>query len=104
METFANDTKYIMSKIGMPLEELTYQVVNIYFNCLTSCLGPKKQGFWPKINCTQRKLPNFVNPCDFPSEFSMSKIIQIIQIFFSMNNTCLGAHFLLELFFDNFNF
>ena len=25
METFANDTKYIMSKIGMPLEELAYQ-------------------------------------------------------------------------------
>ena len=25
METFANDTKYIMSNIGMPLDELTYQ-------------------------------------------------------------------------------
>ena len=25
-------------------------------------MGPKKQGFWPKINCSQMKLPDFVNP------------------------------------------
>ena len=24
-------------------------------------MGPKKQGFWPRINCTQMKLPNFEN-------------------------------------------
>ena len=24
-------------------------------------MGPKKQGFWPKINCSQMKLPNFVS-------------------------------------------
>ena len=29
---------------------------------LASCLGPKKQGFWPKINCIQIKLSNFVSP------------------------------------------
>ena len=22
-------------------------------------MGPKKQGFWPRINCSQMKLPNF---------------------------------------------
>ena len=22
-------------------------------------MGPKKQGFWPRINCGQMKLPNF---------------------------------------------
>ena len=31
---------------------------------------PKKQGFGPKINCSQMKLRNFVNP----SADSMSKI------------------------------
>ena len=25
-------------------------------------MGPKKQGFWPKINCSQMKLPNFGSP------------------------------------------
>ena len=37
-----------------------------------------------------------VQKLDFQSEFSMSKIIQIFLI--------LGAHFLLKLFFGNFNF
>ena len=27
--------------------------------CVTSCMGLKKQGFWPKINCSQTKSPNF---------------------------------------------
>jgi hypothetical protein len=30
--------------------------------CLKSCLGPKKQGIWPRINCSQMKLPNFMSP------------------------------------------
>jgi len=25
-------------------------------------MGPKKQGFWPRINCSQVKLPNFGSP------------------------------------------
>ena len=25
-------------------------------------MGPKKQGFWPRINCSQMKLPNFGSP------------------------------------------
>ena len=37
---------------------------------LTTCLGPKKQGFWPKINCIQMKLPNVLNS----SADSLSKI------------------------------
>ena len=36
---------------------------------LPSCLGPKKQGCWIKINCSQMKLPNFVSP----SSDSLSK-------------------------------
>ena len=24
-------------------------------------MGPQNQGFWPKINCSQIKLPNFVS-------------------------------------------
>ena len=30
--------------------------------CVTSSLGPKKQGFWPRNNCSQMKLPNFGSP------------------------------------------
>ena len=26
-------------------------------------MGPNKQGFWPRINCSQMKLPNFGSPC-----------------------------------------
>ena len=37
---------------------------------------------------------------DFQSQFSMSKIIRISLNFFSLNNTNLGAHFLLLTFFD----
>ena len=33
-------------------------------------MGPKKQGLWPRINCSQMKLPNFVSP----SRESSSKI------------------------------
>ena len=33
-------------------------------------MGPKKQGFWPRINCSQMKLPNFGSP----SSDSTSKI------------------------------
>ena len=33
-------------------------------------MGPQNQGFWPKINCSQMKLPNFVSP----SADSSSKI------------------------------
>ena len=87
METFANDTKYIMSKIGMPLEELTYQVVNIYFNCLTSCLGPKKQGFWPKINCTA--MSNFAMGTilgkPFPKIVLMAKLHSLLACAFIMS-------------------
>ena len=25
-------------------------------------MGPKKQDFWPRINCSQMKLPNFGSP------------------------------------------
>ena len=33
-------------------------------------MGPKKQVFWPRINCSQMKLPNFGSP----SGDSLSKI------------------------------
>ena len=33
-------------------------------------MGPQMQGFWPKINCSQMILPNFVSP----SADSSSKI------------------------------
>ena len=45
-----------------------------------------------------------VQKLDFQKKFSMSKIIRIFLIFFSMKNKILGAHFWLELFSGNFNF
>ena len=41
---------------------------------------------------------------DFQSQFSMSKIIQIFLIFFSLKNISLEEGFLLLSFFENFNF
>ena len=33
-------------------------------------MGPKKQDFWPRINCSQMKLPNFESPSsDSSSKF-----------------------------------
>ena len=46
-----------------------------------------------------QKVPKF----DFQSQFSMSKIIWIILIFFSLKNTNLGAHFLLLTFAKDIN-
>ena len=79
--------------------------------------GTKLERFLPKNKHTQRKLSNFENwvsgevsksaksqPLDFQSQFSMSKIIRIFLIFFSLMNINLGAHFLLLTFFDNINF
>ena len=37
---------------------------------LLFAMGPKKQDFWPRINCSQMKLPNFWSP----SGDSLSKI------------------------------
>ena len=37
--------------------EVILAQVNIYFR-LTSCMGPKKQDFWPRTNCSQIKLLN----------------------------------------------
>ena len=45
-----------------------------------------------------------VRKMDFQSQFSMSKIIGIFLIFFSLKNTNLEAHFLLLAFFDKINF
>ena len=51
-------------------------------------------------------MPSFAKvwKLDFQSVFSMSKIIQIFLIFLSLKNKSLGEHFLLKLFFGNFNF
>ena len=42
------------------------------------------------INCSRKKLPNLAS-CQ--NQFSMSKIIRTLLIFFSLNDTILGAHF-----------
>ena len=57
---------------------------------LASCLGHKKQCFWPKINCIQMKKLYLLNSSTdrssksvkiCKSEFSMSRIIQIFLFF-----------------------
>jgi hypothetical protein len=82
--------------------------------------GTTLKRFLPKNQHSQRKLLNFENwvngqvsksakKCqkvpkfNFHSQFSMSKIIRIFLIFFSLKNINLGAHFLLLTFFDNIN-
>jgi hypothetical protein len=44
------------------------------------------------VSC--QKVPKF----DFQSQFSMSKFIQIFLNFFSLKNTNLGAHFVIDIF------
>ena len=47
-------------------------------------MGPKKQGFWPRINCSQMKLPNFWSPSGDSSskighDFS-NKVVQKLKL------------------------
>ena len=57
-------------------------------------MGPQKQGFWSKINCSQMKLPNFVSPSgdswSKSANFGLSK--NLSELFFSLENNCLWAH------------
>ena len=51
-------------------------------------MGPQNQGFWPKINCSQMKLPNFVSSSGDSSskighDFS-NKVVQKLKL--SINN------------------
>ena len=39
-------------------------------------MGPKKQGFWPRINCSQMKLPNFGSSTgDSLSKILVNKVV-----------------------------
>ena len=53
-----------MSLVLSSSSKISLRLVNIYFlrNKLYIRMGPKKQGFWPRINCSQMKLPNFGSP------------------------------------------
>jgi hypothetical protein len=47
-------------------------------------MGPQSQGFWPKINCSQMKLPNFVSSSGDSSskighDFS-NKVVQKLKL------------------------
>ena len=47
-------------------------------------MGPQNQGFWPKINCSQMKLPNFVSSSgdglsNIGHDFSNNSKIEIIN-------------------------
>ena len=67
-------------------------------------MGPKEQGFWPRINCSQMKLPNFESPSGDSSSksanFGLSKWISYVKNHpnvskkNSMKNINLGAPFL----------
>ena len=74
-----------------------------------------RQGFWPRINCSQMKLPDFESPSSDSSSksanFGLSKWIFYIknhpnlsEFFFSWKNSKFCAHFLLRWFFYNFKF
>jgi hypothetical protein len=61
-------------------------------------MGPKKQGFWPRINCSQMKLPDFESPSgdslSKSANFGLSK-----QIFYVKNHPNLSK----KKFFKNIN-
>ena len=47
-------------------------------------MGPQNQGFWPKINCSQMKIPNLVSSSDdgsskFGHDFS-NKVVQKLKL------------------------
>ena len=78
-------------------------------------MGTKKQGFWPRIICSQMKLHGFESPSvdslSKSAKFGLSKWIFYVKnhpnlsdFFFSLKNKNLGAHFLLLTFFDKMNF
>ena len=65
--------------------------------------------YWCKIVfdvCTTELLQSCqkVQKTDFQSQFSMSTIIRIVLIFFSLKNINLGEQFLVLTFFDNYFF
>ena len=75
---------FLLTEIKLKLLPIvTMTLVNVtYF--LTSCVGPKKQEVFQKINCNRAKLLNFVNPIpgNLPKnghEFS-NKEVQKIEV------------------------
>ena len=78
----------------------------------------KLERFLPKNQHSQRKLLNFENWVNgevsksakspnlltFKVNFLCQKLSEAFSIFFSLNNTNLGVHFLLLTFFDKINF
>ena len=73
----------------------------IFTFCLASCQGPKKQGFGPKIDCIQMKLPNFVNPFADKSpkighDFS-NKMVQKLKL----SNNCFYKKYAPKLVLEN---
>ena len=74
-------------------------------------MGPKKQGFWPRINIIEKKSLHFMNAMNFVLSKSAKiylifcvKNWQNFLIFFSLMNINSGDHFLLKTFFSNLNF
>ena len=67
-------------------------LVNIYFSPnKLSCVGPKKQSFWPRINCSQMKLPNFGSPSGDSSSTigrHFSNILVILKLKSAKNAFC----------------
>ena len=77
-----------------------YSYCSEYFSfLLASCLGPKKQGFCQKINCSQMKLLDLLTVrqkvpiLDFQRIFYVKNCLNLSD-FFSLKNNCLEAHFL----------
>ena len=54
------------------IQKHNYMCYWIFTFHLQSCMGPKKQGFWPRINCSKMNLRNFGSP----SGDSLSKIVR----------------------------
>ena len=91
-----NNCRFRAGGIWLPIHSMAIRVVEF------SNGGYKIKNIFAQQStyCKCQNVPIF----DFQSQFSMSKVILIFLIFFSLKNINLGSCFLLLTFFENFNF
>ena len=69
---------------GHMINDNNYKGWWIFTFFVTSCMGPKKQGFWPRINWSQMKLPDFESP--FGDSLSKSSNFGLSKWIFNVKN------------------
>ena len=67
-------------------------------------MGPKKQGFWPRINCSQMKLQNFGSPSGDSQKLGVILVNKVILKFMSAKNAFYNKGAPKLIFFNDFFF